>query len=413
MKSGARFVVAALLVCLTASRPAALAAPAKSTEAVQPAAMKVLQETARTYAALKSYSGTMELTKKATYGGRQQSQTVSVSFAVRKPNLLEARFSVGPDTISMLWDGKASWTLYSGTGKYVRGKAPADLAGLKDDRLAQALIGDMDRVSFALFGPNPQAALTRGMKAARMLEAEKVDGEPADHLALTVEEGNLELWIGAEDRLVRRARLNALQAARQIMAANPGLKDLKVTVELTLKGGASKPGADSFVFKPPAGSRQVASMQEMFSLTQTPMKEFSLPGLEKDATFRLADHKGKVIAIDFWATWCGPCRMEMPKLQQIYNDYKARGLVFVAVNLQESPDKVKAFLEELKLDVPVALDAEGKVAELYAISGLPTLVLIGRDGLISSVHEGYFPAMEQRLRKELDGLLGPAVPPKK
>ena len=88
--------------------------------------------------------------------------------------------------------------------------------------------------------------------------------------------------------------------------------------------------------------------------------------------------KGKVIALDFWATWCGPCRAAMPLMQDIYRDLKGEGFALLGVNQGEEPEKIQGFLKELNLDIPVALDRDGRVAAAYQTdNALPTLVLIG------------------------------------
>jgi thiol-disulfide isomerase/thioredoxin len=100
-------------------------------------------------------------------------------------------------------------------------------------------------------------------------------------------------------------------------------------------------------------------------------------------SLRLEDFRGRVVFLNFWATWCIPCRQEMPAMERLYRDFKARGLVVLAVNFQEDPEEVKAFVRDLKLTIPVVLDPAGAAATAYLVRGLPATFLIDRNQLVS------------------------------
>jgi cytochrome c biogenesis protein CcmG/thiol:disulfide interchange protein DsbE len=112
--------------------------------------------------------------------------------------------------------------------------------------------------------------------------------------------------------------------------------------------------------------------------------EFTLPALD-GTRVSLVDFEGKSVVLNFWATWCLPCRVEMPALEQTWLDWGKRGLVVVAVNLQESPSHVAEFVEDFGLTFPVLLDAEGEVFQRYDVQLYPTTYFIGRDGIIRDV----------------------------
>lgn len=98
---------------------------------------------------------------------------------------------------------------------------------------------------------------------------------------------------------------------------------------------------------------------------------------------RLSDLRGRPVLINFWATWCGPCRVEMPEIERAYLQYQDQSLVVLAVNLQESPAQVQAFVEELAITFPVVLDPQGDLADRYQIRSLPSSLFIGRDGVVA------------------------------
>jgi thiol-disulfide isomerase/thioredoxin len=114
----------------------------------------------------------------------------------------------------------------------------------------------------------------------------------------------------------------------------------------------------------------------------TAAPDFSLP-LVNGAAIRLADLKGKVVFLNFWATWCGPCRAEMPSMEALYRRYRDRGLEMVAVNVREDRGTAAAFMEQFGLTFPAALDGGG-VSRRYGITAFPTTYIIDREGLIVS-----------------------------
>ena len=91
---------------------------------------------------------------------------------------------------------------------------------------------------------------------------------------------------------------------------------------------------------------------------------------------------GKVVFLNFWATWCGPCRDEMPSMETLYNRYRDRGLEILAVNSGESQSQVNTFMKEYGLSFPVVLDSDSRVSQTYGIQGIPTTFLIDRQGKI-------------------------------
>ncbi|MCB1923996.1 MAG: TlpA family protein disulfide reductase [Gammaproteobacteria bacterium] len=111
--------------------------------------------------------------------------------------------------------------------------------------------------------------------------------------------------------------------------------------------------------------------------------DFALPDIDGE-NHALSDYRGRVVMLNFWATWCPPCRREMPSMQRLYDKYRERGLVVVAVNQWEDPDLVFEFTGRLSVDptFPILFDRESRVAEDYGVKGLPTTFLIDKDGQI-------------------------------
>lgn len=120
----------------------------------------------------------------------------------------------------------------------------------------------------------------------------------------------------------------------------------------------------------------------------------------------LSKLEGKnVVLLDFWATWCGPCRAVMPALQEVSNEYKSKGVRYLAVNLREDTDKISSYLKSAKLDIEVPLDQTGKVADLYHVKGIPTMAVVDKKGIVRDVHVGSSDNLKAELKKTLDKIL--------
>ncbi len=119
-------------------------------------------------------------------------------------------------------------------------------------------------------------------------------------------------------------------------------------------------------------------------LTRT---DFDLPTLD-GGTFRLVDHRGQVVLVNFWATWCPPCRAEMPGLDAYYRQHRENGLVMVAINVGEAPMQARAFAEEGNFAFPIALDPDSQVADRFGVTGLPVTLVIDAEGRVAYRHAG-------------------------
>jgi len=118
-----------------------------------------------------------------------------------------------------------------------------------------------------------------------------------------------------------------------------------------------------------------------------PAPEFRLESL-RGSSLSLESFKGKVALLNFWATWCAPCRIEMPDLEKAYRENRKYGFVVIGVNVLQSADKIRGFIHKQKITFPVALDGDGKIMKLYKAGALPYSVLIDRKGNIRRTHVG-------------------------
>ena len=141
-------------------------------------------------------------------------------------------------------------------------------------------------------------------------------------------------------------------------------------------------------------------------LVGQPAPDFALRSWQGE-NVRLSEHSGEVVLINFWATWCGPCRMEMPLLDEIYGKYRRAGLVLFSVNIDE-PGNIEAAREmakTLRVSYPVLFDERKDVSRAYQASSMPLTVLIDRAGVVRYVSEGYKAGYETRYTDKLRELL--------
>jgi peroxiredoxin len=137
------------------------------------------------------------------------------------------------------------------------------------------------------------------------------------------------------------------------------------------------------------------------TLVGKPAPDFQFGGPDEQPV-SLSDFQGSPVLLNFWATWCGPCVHEMPYLQQVWDEWQARGLVLLAINIMESSSAVQSFMQSQGLSFPVLLDGDGAIAAKYGIEGIPTTFFIDGEGIIQQVQVGAFPnaaAIENSLLK--------------
>jgi peroxiredoxin len=146
--------------------------------------------------------------------------------------------------------------------------------------------------------------------------------------------------------------------------------------------------------KPAARSGRVLSLNDAYReldlirpSRQKQAEDFTL-AMADGRPFRLSEHRGKTVIVNFWATWCPPCREEMPALERLYRQHKDRGLVLVAVSIDADPKLVPPYVKESKLTFPVALDPKAEVANKYGVRALPSSFVVDRQGTMAALALG-------------------------
>jgi peroxiredoxin len=120
---------------------------------------------------------------------------------------------------------------------------------------------------------------------------------------------------------------------------------------------------------------------------------------------RLSEYRGDVVMINFWATWCGPCRQEMPLLDEMYTRYQRVGFNLLGVNIDDDSGRAMAMIRELGVNFPVLFDERKEVSKMYDVSAMPVTVIVDRSGQVRYVHQGYKPGYENMYLDQVRSLL--------
>jgi peroxiredoxin len=132
--------------------------------------------------------------------------------------------------------------------------------------------------------------------------------------------------------------------------------------------------------------------------------EFTLKS-RSGKNLRLSDYRGQVLLINFWASWCGPCRQEMPLLEDLYKRYSKLGFTIMGVNVDTDSTKANNYLRDITVTFPIVYDLTNAVSKSYNVNAMPTTVIVDRNGNMRFLHQGYKPGYERDYKKEVVRLI--------
>ena len=136
----------------------------------------------------------------------------------------------------------------------------------------------------------------------------------------------------------------------------------------------------------------------------SPAPQFTLTA-RSGGDLSLSQYKGQVVMLNFWASWCGPCRQEMPLLENIYKKYSKMGFTLIGVNVEPDSKAADEWLKQTPVSFPVIYDKDSKVSRAYDVSGMPSTVIIDRKGNIRMLHRGYKPGDENEYLDSIRSLV--------
>ena len=274
-------------------------------------------------------------------------------------------------------------------------------------------------LSLSLAGVDPAISLFGGMASVELIGEEKLRGEtPSSHVRGVQKDGvSWDLWISVEeDRRPLRLVINLtemLKSSGQVSVPD----DFSFQLRADFLGWQMNGNVDETLFRytPPEAAKKYESLDEYYESLAGVVAEHPLLGqpapplVGKDLNkneVRSEDLAGKVVILDFWATWCKPCIAAVPVIDEVAGRFREQDVVYYAVNTGEDRDLVSGFVKEQGWDVPVLIDSAETIADAFKADAIPQTVLIGKNGIIESIHIGFAgtEALQQRLTDELEVL---------
>jgi TonB family protein len=316
---------------------------------------------------------------------------------------LESKNEAGTDL--QVCDGQKHWDYSARTNKYSSAAGTPDPIYLFNDRVdLRFLTGHLLNAEFLR-----QETLQAGA-GEHLCDVIEVHYERT-HQSPNAEFGDVLFWIDHSSHLVWKTRMAVTTEVGQSGAKT---SSFETTLYTDVQMGLDLP-ADTFTFAPPSGSTEqnAGKVDAREALVGRPAPDFKLRDLDGEDV-QLASLRGKVVLLDFWATWCGPCRMTMPKLNHLFQQFQKKEVVILGINEDEDPQTVRRFIRDNGYEYPILLTARGDpVIESYLARSLPTMVIIDKNGVIADYRVGYGSATEEMLRENLVRISSAGyVPPK-
>jgi peroxiredoxin/outer membrane lipoprotein-sorting protein len=374
-----RFLLPTLLATVLASGPAH--------GATAPDGRALIEQVERTYRGLTRYyiEGTVRLMSQG--GGRDQVFDIPVVVAVSKP--WRSRIELHHQAVGMqlVSDSAGTVVFTSQSNSWMR-RPRAETA---DDPSGSPAGSPLARYF----------NLTQDAQAVRWVRREAVTVNGAPVVADVVEAQFTPPDQLQADSTTRTRNTFWIDAARGLVLRDSMYLEVRrpdqtlVMVQTSqfprIRVGEALPDS-LWTFTPPPGAKEMTAAMRPPEPPRVDMSGQTAPAFSLadmvGKTRSLASYKGKVVMLDFWATWCGPCRITMPHVQKLHREMKAKGLVVLGINLAETPEKIRPFLTKNGYDFPVLLDRQHQVAERYKADAIPTTVIIDRKGTIVAYFTG-------------------------
>ena len=147
----------------------------------------------------------------------------------------------------------------------------------------------------------------------------------------------------------------------------------------------------------------------LFTTAQAQEKNVTAPDFtlksRSGENLKLSEFRGELVMLNFWASWCGPCRQEMPELEALYQRYQSLGFTILGINVDDHAKNADKMLKQIPVSFPVLYDSKHSVSDLYQVQAMPTTILIDRNGTVRHVHLGYQPGYEVTYQEQVEALL--------
>jgi peroxiredoxin/outer membrane lipoprotein-sorting protein len=381
-------LLATLLLCFFGTVGATLPAYAQTVEA--PAAASepkaLLEKVAETYRDLKRYHFDFTLHTEIRSAAGRKSVEARIELTNVRPDKLRMLISGGLGELQVYSDGAVSWVFVPPLKQYTRKTSGGAQAAAADGAarfaaIAMQVLEQFERISASVHTARSlrteKLVVGESPVECRVVEVELDEQDPGEKRRRTY-------WIDPQRNLVLKAV--------QIDKASDGAADAletEITTTFTKADGNPSIADSAFTFSPPEDAKEVASFRNSRPAAieiGSEAADFQLKDLE-GRNVQLKNLRGSVVLLNFWASWCGPCRLEMPVIEKLHQQFHAKGLRVFGVN-DEDIDTIREYVAEHEYSFPTLVDANQQAINLYRIRGIPTMVVIDREGKVAQYRIG-------------------------
>ncbi len=374
---------------------------------------KILESMVAKYKSATSYADKAELRVQASLGSQKVDQPINFLVALVRPNKIRMEVYYG----TVVCDGKDFWA-YSALlpDQVLKLKAPQQLTfqNLFIDEMLSNSITQGPTQSFSwvppqlllLWAEDPLKTILHQAQEPVLASNKDIDGHPCYGVEITRPEGKHVLWIDTDSFILRRLEYPTEELAREL-GGGQQLDSASLVANFRDAQLDAQVNDDAFQFEPDPAAEVVSFLEQpAMRMLGKPVPDFKFVDLDgKDVTPKSLE--GKPVVLDFWATWCGPCRMSLPLIEKVYQQDKDK-VQFLAVSIDDPSvpdDQLKKTFDGLKVNIPIARDPQQHVGKLFHIVSIPTTFVVGSKGIVQFAESGLKPTLTADLRERLTELL--------
>lgn len=394
------------------------------------------------YKSLRTYSDIEKQLITIKTGSEVKNTEVDIQVIFEQPNKFIYMFQQNQLILNIISDGTSLYEYLPLRSEYTKTESPLAINGLIS-ALSDLEMSAIDKKFISIIlSENPDKTMMNNVTDVQLLADEEINGIAMKVILFKQPTSEFKLLIDSQNNVIRKMILTVNDMFEYLKETTSGakldesaasrekLKSISLKIEWIVRKLFlnTKLAEDTFKFIPPESAKKVAllSVSEPTSNEQIKKgnviieKEQIKPKVSKASagnapkfsletlygnTFNLDDLNGKIVILDFWATWCPPCRKELPLINEFYNSYgNTNDVILLTVNSENELQKVKDFIKEKNYDFPVLLDNDGKVASEYGVEGIPCVFVIDKDGNIDKKYLGYDPEIINVLESDVQRL---------